>query len=289
MKYIFCQPAVLKFQWQLDIALTRMQKIGIPMQDVILLFTRHSSKVVKHLTDKFNVETHVYIDKRDNTEYVPSVRPWLWYKYLEEDITREKETYFYLDSDTLLIKRPVTRGYQPDRWLCSDCNSYLNLDYIRQCKNGEEILARMSGIVGVTVESLETINQNSGGAQWVICQPTAAYWSKVYDDSIKIWQYFQNIDTNLQTWTAEMWSQLWNMMYFNIGPMVDHNLDFCWATDPIEDWDKVAIYHDAGVTEKTPELFYKGDYEKKVPFNDDLSFVDSSKCSYNYVQALKEV
>lgn len=42
-----------------------------------------------------------------------------------------------------------------------------------------------------------------------------------------------------------MWAQLWNMMYFNIGPKVHEELDFCFATDPIEKV-KVKILHNAG-------------------------------------------
>lgn len=36
----------------------------------------------------------------------------------------------------------------------------------------------MANIVNVTVESLETINTNSGGAQWVINRPKANYWKR---------------------------------------------------------------------------------------------------------------
>ncbi len=74
----------------------------------------------------------------------------------------------------------------------------------------------MANIVNVTVESLETINTNSGGAQWVINRPKANYWKKVYRILIG---YIATLEAkNKYTiWTAEMWAQLWNMMYFNIG------------------------------------------------------------------------
>lgn len=289
MKYIFCQPAVLKFQWQLDVALNSLKRNGVAMNDVVLLFTKHSPKVPKYLANKYGVETHVYIDQREDKGYIPSVRPYLWYRYLSENSKREKETYCYLDSDTLLLKPLDLPEYRADCWLCSDCNGYLNLNYIRQCESGPDILQKMAEIVNVTVESLETINLNSGGAQWIICDPTAKYWEKVYNDSNSLYQYFQTVDSNIQKWTAEMWSQLWNMMYFNIGPMVTDSLSFCWATDPIRKWNESTFYHDAGATEKTPDLFQKRVYTKKSPFDDDLSFVTSEKCSYNYVQAIKGV
>ena len=59
----------------------------------------------------------------------------------------------------------------------------------------------MANIVNVTVESLETINTNSGGAQWVINRPKANYWKKVYLDSNRLYRYLrgQNKYTNLDS------------------------------------------------------------------------------------------
>lgn len=147
----------------------------------------------------------------------------------------------------------------------------------------------MASIVGVTVESLETINNNSGGAQWLIKNPTAEYWKKVYEDSNKIWKYFETLDSNIQKWTAEMWAQLWNMMYFNIGPKVSREMDFCWATDPIDRWYETKIMHNAGVTEEMTDLFFKGKYVEESPFDDDLSFVNKDKVSSKYVEAIERV
>jgi hypothetical protein len=188
-------------------------------------------------------------------------------------------------------KRPDFRKLKakPDRWLCSNTLSYISVDYIKQCEHGEEILKRMADIVGVTLASLETINRNSGGAQWIISHPSAEYWRKVYVDSNRLWQYLQTVDSDIQKWTAEMWSQLWNMMYFNIGPVISDELDFCWATDPVKRWNETKIMHNSGVTGDMHDLFFKGKYTDRVPFGDDLSFVNKLKCSYKYAQAVKAV
>lgn len=196
-----------------------------------------------------------------------------------------------MDSDVIFRKKLDFRRLpvKSDVWFCSDCNGYLNLDYIRQCKNGKQVLKEMAKIVRVTPESLETINKNSGGAQWLIKDPIAKYWKKVYEDSNKLFNYFKDLDSNIQKWTAEMWSQLWNMLYFNIGPKVSDEMNFCWATDPIKEWDKNKIMHNAGVTKKHKDLFFKGVYVDKTPFDEDLSFVDKKKVSYKYVQAIEKV
>lgn len=291
MKLILCQPAIKRFEWELEVCLTNLRSIGFDLRDVVLLFTRHDDFIPQRLTDKYGVEVHTYNDLRSDQSYIPSVKPWLWWQYLAEDKSRENEEYFYFDSDVIFRKRPDFRKLKarPDRWLCSDTNGYLNLNYIKRCKNGEQVLTRMADIVGVTLASLETINHNSGGAQWIINHPTAEYWHKVYADSNRLWHYFQIVDSDIQKWTAEMWAQLWNMLYFNIGPVISDELDFCWATDPVKRWNETKIMHNAGVTGDMHNLFFKGKYTDRVPFGDDLSFVDKLKCSYKYAQAIKAV
>ncbi|MBC1921979.1 hypothetical protein [Listeria grayi] len=288
MKYIFCQPANVKFKWQLQVALHNLKKHGIKEKDIVLLFLAEDNNVATYFEQK-GYEVHVYSEKIDKT-YLPSIKPFLWWKYLDEDSEREKERYFYLDSDVIFRKKVDIRKMpaKEDVWYCSDCAGYLSLDYIRQCEKGGTLLQNMADIVGVTIESLETINFNSGGAQWVITKPTAAYWHKVYKDSNKLFRYLTGAGSDIQAWTAEMWSQLWNMMYFNIGPKVSEELDFCWATDDIKRWKEVKIYHDAGVTEDMHDLFYKGNYNQSAPFKDSLANVSKTKCSYMYVKAIKE-
>lgn len=287
MKYIYCQPANQKFKWQLQVSLHNLKKHGIPSQDIVLLFLEDDDAVLQYFAKDYDVYAYSGV----TMEYLPAVKPYLWSRYLQEDSAREKETYFYLDADVIFREKVNFRKVKAkqDVWLCSDCNSYLNLDYIRQCKNGGQILQGMADIVGVTIESLETINQNSGGAQWLIKNPKAAYWEKVYADSIELFHYLSKANSNIQAWTAEMWAQLWNMMYFNIGPKIHEELSFCWPTDAIERWKEVKIYHDAGVTSEMKDLFFKGKYDKNSPFEEDLGFVNPKKCSSKYVEAIKAV
>ncbi|MFT8725390.1 hypothetical protein [Liquorilactobacillus nagelii] len=291
MKFILCQPAIHRFEWELEVCLTNLKEVGFDLSDVILLFTKHDDSVPAKLSGKYGVEVHTYSDERSNKSYMPSVKPYLWWKFLAEDKSRENETYFYFDSDVIFRGKPDLRRLKcrSDKWLCSDCNGYLNLDYIKSCKNGEKIISQMCKIIRVTRKSIETINYNSGGAQWVIKNPSAAYWEKVYNDSTKIYNYFQSIDSDIQKWTAEMWAQLWNMMYFNVGPQISKELDFCWPTDDISEWNKNKIMHNAGVTENMKNLFFKGKYVKSYPFGEDFSFVDKSKASAKYVEAIKKV
>ena len=60
------------------------------------------------------MEVHVYSDADRERTYIPSVKPFLWMKYLEEDKTREQGSYFYIDSDVLFREIPeLTRQKIP--------------------------------------------------------------------------------------------------------------------------------------------------------------------------------
>lgn len=296
MKYVLCQPSTVKFEWQLEVFCTNLIDLGVEPSDIVLLFTKiDDESIPQRLADKYGVEIHVYSDTIQTFGYMPAIRPYLWAKYLEEDRSREIGTYLYCDSDIIFRELiDVDKlDLAPNRWYGSNCNGYLNLDYIRNCKNGQRTLIQMAKVVKMDVDFLETINLNSGGAQWVIQDPKAAYWRKVYSDSIDMYRTLNLADSDIQVWTAEMWAMLWNMMYFNIGPVVDKELDFTWATDSASKYYKTKIYHDAGVTQTDTDLFYKGKYDKgkeqEDPFNEDFSFVNRNKASWKYVAAIKKV
>lgn len=279
-----CQPAIYRFEWELEICLTRLKKLGI--EDIILLFSKHNSKVPSYLGTKYGVEVHVYDDRRLDKSYIPSIKPYLWAKFLQEDRSRENETYFYLDSDVILRDIPIVEP-NADIWYGSDCNSYLSVDYIDSKDTG--LVESMSRCIGVDPTVIRKVNPTSG-AQWVITNPTFEYWLKVYEDSIKLYKHLcTKADSGIQKWTAEMWAQLWNVYYFGKTTEVSEELDFCWATDKVERYYETKIYHNAGVVDDRQGLFFKGKYVHKSPFKDDLSFVDTSKAGIKYVEALKEV
>lgn len=49
MKLILCQPAIQRFEWELEVCLTNLQSVGFDMKDVVLLFTVHDSEVPETL------------------------------------------------------------------------------------------------------------------------------------------------------------------------------------------------------------------------------------------------
>ena len=287
MKYVMSQPAVLRFEWEIEVAIYALFKIGIAKEDIVILFSKHSDEVVRNI-EKLGVNVHVYDDKRFDVSYIPSIKPYLMYRYLEEDRSRENEAYFFMDSDVIVKEEIVINNPLEGVWYGSNVGGYLNYDYIVQCDNGTRILKDMADIVGITVEDVKRMNNNSIGAQYIMTKPSSEYFKKVYEDSIRLWIYIKDKETNYQKWCQEMVATLWNMPYFEKMPKVSEDMDFTWATDSIEKWNENKIYHNAGVTQDMKDMFFKGDYINKDPFNEDFSHVNRNKASYEYTKLITE-
>lgn len=287
MKYIMAQPAVPRFEWEVKVAVYGLLKAGILKEDIVILFSRHKESVISEIRN-LGVNVHVYSDNRVDFEYIPSLKPYLMHRYLEEDVSRENETYFFMDSDVIVKEQPETDSHLRGVWYGSDCGGYLNYDYIVQCDNGFNILKDMSEIVGVSIEDIKSMNNDSIGAQYIMSKPSSEYFKKVYEDSIKLWKYIKDKDTNYQKWCQEMVATLWNMPLFDVMPRAKKEMEFTWATDSIEKWDKNKIYHNAGVTEDMKDMFFKGDYINKDPFNEDFSHIDKDTASYEYTKLITE-
>ena len=297
MKYLLAQPASIRFQWELDVCLTSIRSLD-PETPIVLLFLEDSPsyrETVEHFRGRYgNLEIHSYSDERLYMHYPPTVRPFLMWKYLGEDKTREKEDYFQIDSDVIFREIPdfaaMLEGVGPDEKVClaSDCSGYLGWDYLISRQRGKAIVEKFAGILNISVEKIRTTP--GVGAQWLITKPTGQLWYHVWKDSEILYDYLIRLDSDIQKWTAEMWAQLYNLVKFGWRVEASEELAFIRPTDPIGDWEKVKILHNAGVTGPAAgKLFFKGKYDRRTPFGDDLSFVDSTKAGKKYAEAVARV
>jgi len=291
MKYLLAQPAVLRMQWELDVVLTNIRSLD-KTTPIVLLFTYHNPEVIDYIKKRYEgLEIHVYSDEREKRGYIPAVRPYLWWRYLSADPARENETYLQIDSD-IIFREKLDFGLFAETgkksWI-SDCSGYISAAYIESCRNGLEIIERLSHIVNLPVEVLRNIP--GGGAQWVIAKPTAQLMWHTWQDCDLFYEYLTSVDSNIQAWTAEMWAQLYNLKKFGYEPEISQELDFIMSTNPVEDFEHVKILHNAGVTGQNTDLFYKGnpDYVSRTPFGDDFGYVNPQKASIKYVQAINKV
>lgn len=290
MKYLLAQPALLRFQWELDIALTNIRSLD-KTTPIVLLFTEDDMDVVEHFKGHYeHLEIHHYPDERIKRNYPPTTRPYLVYRYLKEDPARERETYFQIDSDVIFREAIdfATLDIQPKEVVASDCSGYIDYNYLVSRQMGEYIVDKFAEILNISVEKIATTP--GGGAQWLMSQPTAQLWWHIWQDSDNLYDFLEPLDSNIQKWTAEMWAQLFNLVKFGYKVRIHPELDFCRPTDNIKMWDMVKILHNAGVVGPSAQsLFFKGAYDKVTPFGEDFSWVRRDKAGLKYVEALNNV
>ena len=232
----------------------------------------------------------MYEDTRADKSYAPTVRPFLWYCYLSEDKQRETETYFQIDADIIFRELPdFTKIPVSEKvWYGSDCGGYIDYEYLRTRQKGDYIVDSFSELLEVPRYAIEMTP--GAGAQWLMKNPTADYWLKVYNDCNRLWKFLQGVDSDIQKWTAEMWAQLYNAPAFGIEQHISKELDFCRPTDPVQMWGMTKILHNAGVVDEgASSLFYKGKYVDHTPFGENFDWVRRDHCSIYYVEAIKKV
>ena len=132
---------------------------------------------------------------------------------------------------------------------------------------------------------------------------TYELWEKIYLDCVPLYKQMHDYHKRhpispgeIQFWTAEMWSLLWNLWYFGKETKVTKDLDFSWATDDIRVYEQRPILHMAGVTDNLKtKKFYKGDFINVNPLDklrEDETFFDyieENSSTKKYIEIMKEI
>jgi hypothetical protein len=298
MLFISAQPDTDYFIWQLEVQYHNFSKYGFE-KDMIILFGYKKENGVnekaKIFANKVNARVFFIDDTREDTTYISSIRPHLlkkYFKYYDVD-----EPFLYHDSDIIFISKPnfntILNCKKCKGVYLSDTISYIGANYIKS--KGDDLLHEMCKIVEINPQIVINNENNSGGAQYLFKHIVDfKFWEKVEKDSIGLFKHMQNTltkyspDHPIQSWCADMWAVLWNIWYINVETKIRKELDFTWSTYHIDPANKASILHNAGVLNTMNNMFYKGNYYNKSPFNDDLSFVDSNYNSYLYVKEIIE-
>jgi hypothetical protein len=132
---------------------------------------------------------------------------------------------------------------------------------------------------------------NAIGAQYLMKGVDYDYWNRVESDSEMLFkeiteQCNEKVKKDpthhpLQIWCADMWAVLWGGWRLGYETVCHPNFDFSWATSGIDDYYKMNIMHNAGVTNSTSGMFYKADYINKLPYNENI-IIDKNYASYYY-------
>jgi len=312
--FVSAQPDVPYFHWQCEIYLKNFIKNGIDPNDIHVLFAitlgnnKPSDDALK--LKKYTPNIHFYHDTRDKKHYIPSVKPFLINKWLKEDPKRG-DVFFLHDSDVMFLKPPKLNLLLNDSInYLSDTKGYIGYNYIMDCSkrysdkhniNKDLLLNEMCFTIGVEPYIVENNERNSGGAQYLLKNQTEQMWFKIYKDSNRLYDVLINFhkkypisNGQIQFWTAEMWSVLWNLWYWGYRTEITPVLDFCWASDEIDKSYNVDILHMAGVTEADKNnKFFKGEFIDKNPLNilrdkkDYFNYVDNKSASFIYIEEMQ--
>jgi hypothetical protein len=312
--FVTAQPDVPYFHWQVKLYVHNFIEKGIDPSNIHVIFsTLGNNKLSQGAEDlkKIGINIHSYKDERVNKRYIPSIKPFLLYKWLEQ-YPQYGKCFFLHDADIIFRELPdFEKMMNDDICYLSDTIGYIGYDYIMDCCRRYEsqhptsekgqLLKEMADTIGISVDLIKENQKNSGGGQYIIKNTDYKLWEKIYLDSFTLYNnmliYQRKFPINpgqIQFWTAEMWSVLWNLWLHNFKTKVVNELSFSWATDNVDVYKKHPILHMAGVTDDLKKTkFYKGEYinidpiQKLIEDPTYFDYVDIKSSTIKYIEVMR--
>ena len=298
MKYLIATLDKKHYLWQVLVQINNFRKLGIEQDAHFVISCTHenpSDELMKLVLDEsLKCTIAVYEDGRPiGRNYPSTVRLDGLKNHFQNFPEMQKETFMYIDPDVIFTKSyDWSHLEKGNKWYVSDTRSYIDSGYIKS--KSPELFQKMCDIVGISPELVESRDAHAGGAQYIMKNVTAAFWEKCEIDSenlyklMKSTEHIYHPEHPIQSWTADMWAVLWNGWLQTEVEIAD-DMDFCWASDRAEKWDRKIIFHNAGVINPVignEKYFAKGIYQIS-PFNKNIE-VNENNASYKYLQEIKE-
>ena len=277
LKFICAQPDDTYYTWQVHAWLESLRNLGHSDKAIVLVFTpnfRQSNQKWKQVEELYPEAEFAYFRDEHNISkhlglYVSILRPYTLARYWELHPELKDNAIFYCDCDVLF-----TDNFNIDAYIDDDIN-YLS--------------------------------DTNSGAQYLLKNIEVSFWQKMVGDTLTIRtylldinrKYFENENAGYQSWCADMWGLLWGLWAKGAETKVIPEMEFSWATDPIDKVHRLGIYHNAGVTSETLNgfhAFYKGKYHEGAdPFKDATIYeiandeVSVTKGTYYYLTELLKI
>lgn len=324
---ITAQPDDQYFIWQNHLYIESCLNQGFTQDQIQILLYKPKNRQFNNNWNKLkeiypDINIFLYEDKGVQQflgVYIPIIRPHILWQHFETYPELNNRIIIYTDSDILWLDTLNINHLLLDNInYVSDASSYLNYSYfenkykqvipekLEEAKS-VDFLKEVCNIVGVDKKIVIDNNNNTGGVQYILKNIDADFWKKVETDVLKIRLYlqqvnkiyFKNENDGIQSWCADLWAVQFNLWYRNLETKVVKELDFAWATEPIEKLNSCTIYHNAGVTGKYMNdvpYFYKGAYHTgQNPLLDEhletvINNEQSKKyCTWYYTNKLLEL
>jgi hypothetical protein len=302
LRFVCAQPAIPYYTWQVEVMLNNFMQMGINLNDIDIVCWQQNDELPEEwskLANNYAARFFFYRDTRETHHYISSIRPnilkqhWKAHPYLKDD------AIFYHDSDIIFTK-PITEWITnemitDDKWYGSDTRWYTAHSYIKS--KGDDVINKMCELMGLSEKLIEDNELNAIGAQYLMKGLTYEFWDRVESDSELLFKEITEQCNEkvlkdpthhpLQIWCADMWAVLWGGWRLGHKTICHPNFDFSWATSNADDYYKMNIMHNAGVTNSSDGLFYKAEYMTELPYNKPLDIKDTS-ASFHYWNWVKE-
>ena len=313
--FVSAQPDVPYFIWQIKLYVHNFIDKGIDPNQIHIVLGLVQGKTKPSDESKqlegMGVNLHFFLDERSKKNYIPSIKPYLISKWIQSN-PKYGELFFLHDADIIFNRLPNFDDLlNDDKNYLSDTIGYIGYNYIMDCCDRYEtkhqtsqkgqLINEMVEVIGIDVNNVKDNQENSGGGQYLIKNSNCELWDKIYKDSTKLYEqmlsYQKRYPINpgqIQFWTAEMWSLLWNLWLYGNETKITDELSFSWATDNTNKYEKHPILHMAGVTDslKTTK-FYKGDYINIDPISkirenpNHFDYIDKDSSTIKYIENMK--
>lgn len=299
LRFICAQPAIPYYVWQVEVMINNFISMGIDPKNIDIVCWRvdGASEQWDKLVDHYKeVRFSFYNDTRETRNYISSIRPNILKQHFLMYPNLEKEAIFYHDCDIAFTK-PINweQFLDDDKWYGSDCRWYIAHSYIKG--KGEDVLDLMCNIAKIPKFLVEKNELNSIGAQYLMKGVNWRYWAEVEEDCENMFKQVSELNREkkrenptyheLQIWCADMWAVLWGAWKSGKETICHPDLEFSWATSTEADWDRLNIFHNAGVTGAEAGLFYKAQFMNKLPYNMPMELKEGS-ASKKYWELIQE-
>jgi hypothetical protein len=302
LRFVSAQPAIPYYTWQVEVMLNNFMEMGINLNNVDIVCWKKDGVIPEawsKLANNYAARFFFYDDTRITKDYISSIRPNILKQHWLANPELRYETIFYHDCDIIFtnpIKDWITEDMiNDDKWYGSDTRWYIGHDYIMS--KGNDVLTLMCDIVGIGKDVIKKNEKNSIGAQYIMKNLTYYYWDRVEKESELLFKDVNVLNNKkkakdpthheLQIWCADMWAVLWNGWKMGYETICNSNMDFSWATSNEEDYLKMNIFHNAGITGSDSGKFYKAHYMDKLPYNENLQITPNTASWYYWNEIQK--
>lgn len=303
IRYVCAQPATDYYKWQVEVLINNFISMGINPNDMDIVCWKQNGVVPDDwikLAENYAARFFFYDDTRENRHYISSIRPNILKQHWEAHPYLGADAIFYHDCDIIFTKPPTDwitfQMVQDNEWYGSDVRWYIGHDYI--LSKGEDILDKMCEIMEIPKEIVKENELNCIGAQYLMKGITANYWNWVEEKCDTLYKQITDINHikkgkdpsyhELQIWCSDMWAVLWKGWLMGYKTNTHSNFEFSWGTSNEDDYQKMNIMHNAGVTNSTSGHFFKAEFMNELPYGKELD-VREGTASWHYWQWVNEV